>query len=298
MTSTSEPTAARPEDATVQTDRARVERYQPTEVEPRWQARWAELGLYRTDLHDTARRKFYLLTMYPYPSGDLHIGHWYIKTPTDAIARFRRMHGDNVFLPIGFDAFGLPAENAAIKGGFHPREWTMRNIENMRRQLRTMGATFDWDGRGRHLRPELLPLEPVALPAVPRGGPRVSQDVAGRLVPERRHPGARTGRRHGPALLAMRRESREARPGPVVPADHELRRRAARLLGHRLARADPDHADELDRPVGGRRDRVRRRARRPPARRRRDPRLHDAARHALRGDVHGPRARSTRSSRS
>ncbi len=65
---------------------------------------------------------YYLLTMYPYPSGDLHIGHWYIVTPTDAIARFHRMHGENVFLPIGFDAFGLPAENAAIKSGFNPRE--------------------------------------------------------------------------------------------------------------------------------------------------------------------------------
>src|SRR5688572_21311638 len=83
--------------------------------------------------------------MYPYPSGDIHIGHWYIKTPTDAIARFQRMHGRNVFLPIGFDAFGLPAENAAIARGINPREWTMANIENMRRQLRTMGATFDWD---------------------------------------------------------------------------------------------------------------------------------------------------------
>jgi len=83
--------------------------------------------------------------MYPCPSGDLHIGHWYIVTPTDAIARFRRMHGENVFFPIGFDAFGLPAENAAIKGGFSPREWTMRNIEKERRQFRTMGAMFDWD---------------------------------------------------------------------------------------------------------------------------------------------------------
>jgi leucyl-tRNA synthetase len=123
----------------------RIERYDPTAVEPRWQARWAELGLYRTDLHDTTRPTFYLLTMYPYPSGDLHVGHWYIKTPTDAIARYRRMHGDNVFFPIGFDAFGLPAENAAIKNRIHPREWTNRNIEAMRAQLRSMGATFDWD---------------------------------------------------------------------------------------------------------------------------------------------------------
>ena len=125
--------------------RTRVERYDPADIEPRWQARWEELGLYRTDLHDQSRPKYYLLTMYPYPSGDLHIGHWYIKTPTDAIARFRRMHGDNVFLPIGFDAFGLPAENAAIRHRIHPATWTMRNIENMRRQLRTMGATFSWD---------------------------------------------------------------------------------------------------------------------------------------------------------
>ena len=125
--------------------RSRVERYDPTAVEPAWQARWAEARLYDTDLSDTSKPRHYLLTMYPYPSGDLHIGHWYIVTPTDAIARFRRMHGLNVFFPIGFDAFGLPAENAAIKNGGHPFPWTMQNIEKMRRQFRTMGATFSWD---------------------------------------------------------------------------------------------------------------------------------------------------------
>jgi len=130
---------------TAATGRSRVERYDAASIEPRWQSKWAELNLYRTDLHDTSRPKFYLLTMYPYPSGDLHIGHWYITTPTDAIARFHRMHGENVFLPIGFDAFGLPAENAAIKNNINPRNWTMSNIENMRRQLRSMGATFDWE---------------------------------------------------------------------------------------------------------------------------------------------------------
>jgi leucyl-tRNA synthetase len=125
--------------------RTRIERYDPASIEPRWQARWDELGLHRTDLYDDSKPKFYLLTMYPYPSGDLHIGHWYIKSPTDAIARFRRMHGYNVFFPIGFDAFGLPAENAAIKNRINPRDWTMRNIEHERGQLRTMGATFDWE---------------------------------------------------------------------------------------------------------------------------------------------------------
>ena len=116
----------------------------PGSIEPRWQARWAELGLHDTDLVDDTRPKYYMLTMYPYPSGDLHIGHWYIVTPSDALARFRRMHGYNVFFPIGFDAFGLPAENAAIKSGGHPFSWTMQNIENMRRQFRSMGATFAW----------------------------------------------------------------------------------------------------------------------------------------------------------
>ncbi len=125
--------------------RNRIERYDPVSIEPRWQGRWDELGLHRTDLSDASQPRSYVLTMYPYPSGDLHIGHWYIVTPTDAIARFRRMHGENVFFPIGFDAFGLPAENAAIKGGFNPREWTMQNIEKERRQFRSMGAMFDWD---------------------------------------------------------------------------------------------------------------------------------------------------------
>jgi leucyl-tRNA synthetase len=125
-------------------ERTRIERYDPASIEPRWQARWDELRLYNTDLDDT-RNRYYLLTMYPYPSGDLHIGHWYIVTPTDAIARFQRMHGKNVFLPIGFDAFGLPAENAAIKQKINPRDWTMSNIATMRRQFRSMGATFDWD---------------------------------------------------------------------------------------------------------------------------------------------------------
>jgi leucyl-tRNA synthetase len=122
----------------------RLERYDPTEIEPRWQRRWEELGLHTTDLTDTSKPNYYLLTMWPYPSGDLHIGHWYVKTPTDAIARYKRMQGFNVFYPVGFDAFGLPAENAAIKRKIHPREWTYANMENMRRQLRSMGASFDW----------------------------------------------------------------------------------------------------------------------------------------------------------
>jgi leucyl-tRNA synthetase len=121
-----------------------ADKYIPQEIEPRWQARWEADELYRAVIDET-RQKFYYLTMLPYPSGDLHIGHWYAMTPSDAQARFLRMRGYNVMLPIGFDAFGLPAENAAIERRIHPKEWTYANIERMRRQLRSMGAMWDWE---------------------------------------------------------------------------------------------------------------------------------------------------------
>ena len=119
------------------------EAYDANSVERKWQARWESDGLYRTR-EQPGQTKFYFLTMYPYPSGDLHIGHWYPMTPSDAKARFLRMRGYNVLFPIGFDAFGLPAENAAINHGIHPYKWTMGNIQRMRGQLRSMGAMFDW----------------------------------------------------------------------------------------------------------------------------------------------------------
>jgi len=122
----------------------RPERYSPAAIEPKWQARWESDHLYRA-VRDPERTKFYFLTMLPYTSGDLHFGHWYPMAPSDARARYMRMRGYNVFFPIGFDAFGLPAENAAIKRGIHPKTWTYQNIENMRRQLRTMGTMFDWE---------------------------------------------------------------------------------------------------------------------------------------------------------
>ena len=119
-------------------------RYQPQAIEGKWQAAWEAQGLYKT-VEDPTRPKWYALTMLPYPSGDLHTGHWYAFTPSDAAARFRRMNGYNVFFPIGFDAFGLPAENAAIKNNIHPKKWTYANIARMRDQLRRMGAMWAWD---------------------------------------------------------------------------------------------------------------------------------------------------------
>jgi leucyl-tRNA synthetase len=120
-----------------------AERFDPRTYEPGWRERWAADDLYRADDADP-REKHYLLTMYPYPSGDLHIGHWYAATGPDIVARMRRMQGRNVMFPMGFDSFGLPAENAAIDRGAHPMEWTNANIERMRKQFRTMGCMFDW----------------------------------------------------------------------------------------------------------------------------------------------------------
>jgi len=120
------------------------ERYATVSIEPKWQAKWEADQLYRVRI-DLSRPKFYFLTMLPYTSGDLHFGHWYPMVPSDARARYLRMRGFNVLFPIGFDAFGLPAENAAIKRGIHPKTWTYDNIAHMRRQLRTLGTMFDWE---------------------------------------------------------------------------------------------------------------------------------------------------------
>ncbi len=119
-------------------------KYNPQSVEAKWQSRWETDKLYRSRV-DWSKPKHYALTMLPYPSGDLHIGHWYAMTPSDARARYMRMRGYNVLFPMGFDAFGLPAENAAIQRNIHPMKWTYSNIERMRRQMRSMGAMFDWE---------------------------------------------------------------------------------------------------------------------------------------------------------
>ncbi len=118
--------------------------YNPQEIEKRWQQRWEDNGLHRARV-DKGERKFYAMTMYPYPSGNLHMGHWYAMVPSDARARYLRMQGYNVMFPMGFDSFGLPAENAAIKRNIHPKTWTYDNIDNMIRQLKSMGAMFDWE---------------------------------------------------------------------------------------------------------------------------------------------------------
>lgn len=118
---------------------------QAQDIEKKWQKKWTETDLYKFDESDP-KDKLYVLEMFSYPSGaKLHVGHWYNFGPSDTYARFKRMQGYNVFHPMGFDAFGLPAENYAIKTGIHPKDSTYKNIDTMEKQIKAMGATYDWD---------------------------------------------------------------------------------------------------------------------------------------------------------
>jgi len=121
-----------------------MKKYDHRRIEKKWQRYWQESNLYLTRDFVRGKKNYLLLTEFPYPSGNLHIGHWFAFAVPDILARYLRMNGYNVMYPIGFDAFGLPAENAAIKRGINPRRWTQKNIAYMTRQLKSMGATFDW----------------------------------------------------------------------------------------------------------------------------------------------------------
>ncbi|MGC1310585.1 MAG: leucine--tRNA ligase [Phormidesmis sp.] len=120
-------------------------RYSPADIEAKWQKYWADNDLNKTPAESADVKKFYALSMFPYPSGDLHMGHVRNYTITDVIARVRRMQGYRVLHPMGWDAFGLPAENAAIKRGVPPADWTLKNIAQMRDQLKDLGLSYDWN---------------------------------------------------------------------------------------------------------------------------------------------------------
>lgn len=118
--------------------------YEPNDIESKWQAYWEENKTFKVE-RDSSKEKFYLLEMFPYPSGRIHMGHVRNYTIGDTLARFKRMKGFNVIHPLGWDAFGMPAENAAIKNNTHPAEWTFENIRTMREQIKRLGLSYDWD---------------------------------------------------------------------------------------------------------------------------------------------------------
>ncbi len=119
-------------------------KYQPELIEPKWQKFWQEKKLFKV-AEDPSKPKYYLLEMFPYPSGRIHMGHVRNYTIGDVVGRYKRMQGFNVLHPMGWDAFGMPAENAAIQNKTHPAKWTDSNIAHMREQLSRMGFSYDWD---------------------------------------------------------------------------------------------------------------------------------------------------------
>lgn len=122
-----------------------VKEYKPSEIEKKWQEKWQEKNVFKSENKVEGKQNYYTLEMFAYPSGKLHVGHLRNYAIGDAIARYKKMKGFNVLHPFGWDSFGLPAENAAIDNGAHPGQWTKANIDNMRRQLKLMGLSYDWD---------------------------------------------------------------------------------------------------------------------------------------------------------
>ena len=226
------------------------------EIETRWQRKWADDGTFEVT-EDPARPKYYCLEMLPYPSGDIHVGHVRNYCITDVISRCKTMRGFNVMHPIGWDALGLPAENAAIKRGIHPE--TVDAPEHREHEAAAAAARLQLpvEPRDRDLRRRVLPLEPVVLPAHARAGHRLPRQGAGQLVPvvpDRARERAGGGR----DLLALQEHGRAARHGAVVPAHHGLPGPAARRheAAAAVARARARAAGELDRQVARRRGRL------------------------------------------
>ena len=261
--------------------RGRAARYDPQAVETKWQRRWAESRAFAAPSSTPGRPPYYVLEMFPYPSGRIHMGHVRNYTIGDVIARQRRMRGFHVLHPMGWDAFGLPAENAAIKHGMHPARWTDENIAHMRRQLRRLGFSYDWDREVATCDPTYYRWEQLFFLRMLERGlaykrnalvnwcPRCQTVLANEQVDD-----GRCWRCDGPV------EQRELEQWffRITAYAEELLADLDRLDG--LAGARPHHAAELDRTQRGRGDPLS--ARRTPGR---DRGVHDAARHALRRDV-------------
>ena len=203
-------------------------RYDPQEIEKKWQQIWEERGLYQTR-EDPGREKYYVLEMFPYPSGKIHMGHVRNYSIGDVVARYKRLRGFNVIHPMGWDAFGMPAENAAIQHGVHPAKWTADNIAAMKRQLKRMGFSYEWEREVDTSRPEYYRWEQWLFLKMFEKGlayQKTSSVNWCEQVPDR--PGQRAGR--GGEMLALRRRGGAEGNAGLVLQNHRLYRRAPGIL--------------------------------------------------------------------
>ena len=224
-----------------QTQETEPATYDVHATERKWREVWDRLEPFRADDDAVARgerEKRYALTMFPYPSGDLHMGHAEVIALHDVVARYWRFRGYEVLNPMGWDSFGLPAENAAIRNDEHPATYTYANIETQYESMKQLRPELRLVPAAAHLRPGVLPLDPVAVPEVPRARPGLPQEQPGQLVPQRPdRAGQRAGRRR--PLRALRRRGHQARADPVVLQDHRLRPAAAGRPGRRWTPPGP-----------------------------------------------------------
>ena len=282
--------AAEITDAPNTTDASQPQRYNPAEIEPKWQARWdADATLYAAEPHDSGKPKYYCLEMLPYPTGQLHMGHVRNYAIGDALARYMWMRGYNVLHPMGWDAFGLPAENAALKNNTPPREWTLANIAAMSRQMQRMGLSYDWATEVTTCLPDyyrwnqwfFLKMYERGLAYRKKSKVNWCPECATVLANEQVIDGCCW--RHEDTLVEQRDlEQWFLRITQVCGRAAERARQAGRLAGE-----SPHHAAQLDRPQRRRAGRLSRSKR---AATREDYGLHHAHRHDLRRDQRAARA--------
>ena len=269
-----------------------MSRYNAREVEPKWQRAWDEAGAFRAE-RDESRPKYYVLEMFPYPSGRIHMGHVRNYAMGDVVARYKRARGFNVLHPMGWDAFGLAAENAAMERGVHPKDWTYSNIATMRDQLKSMGLSLDWSRELATCDPEYsghqqaMFLDMLEAGFVARRKSVVNWDPVDQTVLANEQVIDGRGWRSG--ALVERRERVQWVFRISDMADELL----AAIDGLKdWPEKGPDHAGQLDRAVGGDAVPVPDRAERP-GRSAGAGSLHDPARHAVRGELCGDVAGSS-----
>ena len=269
------------------------QRYNAAEAEARWQKIWDERGIFATQ-NDDVRKKYYVLEMFPYPSGRIHMGHVRNYTMGDVVARVKRAMGHSVLHPMGWDAFGMPAENAAMERKVHPKKWTYENIAAMKAQLKSMGLSLDWSREIATCDPayykhqQKMFLDFLAAGLVERRKSKVNWDPVDQTVLANEQVIDGRGWRSG-AIVEQRELTQ------WFFEDHQLFAGTAGRARHArpLAGKSPADAEELDRPFGGLAGALRARCEDRAERRKRAGSLHHAAGHVVRRQVHGGGARSS-----